>query len=139
MLSLDELPQEVRATIIHIMNDTRVYDVEAGLIKMAMLADANSKTYQTSLESEAESRYKSRHFAEMNKTTATLQKAAETRIEAARNQVWAELYQKFAITFPCSICGGLVTIVPGSEVHRAIIGYLQEKRWAHGECLKRAG
>ena len=139
MLSLDELPQEVRATLIGIMNDARIYDVEAGLVKMAMLADANSKTYQTSLEREAESRYKSRHFAEMNKTTATLQKAAETRIEAARNQLWAELYQKYAINFPCSICEGLITIAPGSETHREIIGYLREKGWAHSECLKRAG
>jgi hypothetical protein len=136
---LDDLPQEVRATLIGIMNDARIYDVEAGLIKMALLADANSKIYQTSLEREAESRYKSRHFAEMNKTTATLQKAAEMRVEAERNQVWAETYQKYAITYPCSVCGKLITIVPGSESHRAILGYLQEQGWAHAECLKRAG
>jgi hypothetical protein len=136
---LDDLPEEVRSALVGIMNDARIYNVEEGLIKMAMLADANSKIYQTSLEREAESRYKSKHFAEMNKTTATLQKAAETRVEAARNQTWAEMFRKYAITYPCSICGRLINIVPGSETHRAILGYLQEKGWAHGECLKRAG
>ena len=138
-LSLDDLPEEVRATLIGIMNDARIYDVEAGLIKMAMLADANSKIYKTSMEREAESKYKSRHFAEMNKTTATLQKAAETRVEVARSQVWAEVYQEYAISYPCSICGKLITVAPGGETHRAILGYLREKGWAHGECLKRAG
>ena len=136
---MDDLPEEVRSALVGVMNDTRIYDIESGLTRLAMLADANSKIYRTSLERESESRYKSRHFAELNKTTATLHKAAEMRVEAARNQGWAEAYQKYAVAYPCSICGKLITIDPGSETHRAILGYLREKGWAHGECLKRAG
>jgi hypothetical protein len=136
-LGLGDLPEEVRVSLIGIMNEMRIYDVETGLIKMAQLADTNSKIYQSSLDKEAEKRYKSRHFAEMNKTTATLQRAAETRAESEYNRGWAEAYKSYSISYPCSICGALITITPNSEVHRVIIGYLRDKGWAHTECINK--
>jgi hypothetical protein len=138
-IGLGDLPEEVRVALIGIMNEMRIYDVEAGLIKMALLANANSKIYKSSLEKEAENRYKSRHFVEMNKTTATLQKAAEARAESEYNRGWAEAYKKYSISYPCNICGVLITLTPNSEVHRAIIGYLREEGWAHAECVNSQG
>lgn len=136
-LGLVDLPEDVRVALIGIMSEMRIFDVEEGLIKMAQLANTNSKNYQSSLEKEAEKRYKSRHFAEMNKTTATLQRASEERAESEYNRGWAEAYKSYSINYPCSICGRLITITPNSEVHRAIIGYLREKGWAHTDCINK--
>ena len=121
------------------MSDARIYDVEAGLIKMAMLADANSEVYKNSIERGSENNYKSRHFREMNKTMATFKKAAEMREQSEYSRGWAESYRKYAINFPCSVCGELLAIEPNSEMHRVILGYLREKGWAHTECFKRPG
>jgi hypothetical protein len=135
-LGLESLPEEVRSSLLDIMHDYGIYDVEAGLVKMAILANSNSKPYKVLVVAEAERRYRSRHFTELNKAIATVQKDAATRAEVARNQGWSECFASYAIGYPCNVCGGLLYVKPNQEEHRLIVGLLREKGWGHVECHK---
>lgn len=78
-LSLEELPGEVRLTVIKLMSEFHLDSVEAGLCKMTQLYDAGSKAWWDATLAVSETKYRSRHFGEMNKTIATIQKDAEKR------------------------------------------------------------
>jgi hypothetical protein len=136
-IGLGDLPKEVRGPLIRLMNEMHIDDAEAGLVKMAILADTGSKEFRSLVAQKSERKYTSRHFEEMNKTAATLKKSAEAHALSEYNRGWAECYKKHAINFPCVICGGLIHITPNSEPHRVIISYLREARWGHSECVKR--
>ena len=44
--------------------------------------------------------------------------------------------EEFEISYPCSVCGKPITIKPGSESHKAMVGYMKEHGWGHGNCVK---
>jgi len=43
----------------------------------------------------------------------------------------------FSITFPCSLCGGPVTITRNDGAHQAIIGFARANGWRHIVCPNR--
>ena len=43
----------------------------------------------------------------------------------------------YRIWFFCSVCGGVIDLLPHSNEHKAIIDYLKKERWVHQECQKR--
>ena len=44
--------------------------------------------------------------------------------------------EEFEISYPCSVCGKPITMKPGSESHKAMVGYMKEHGWGHGNCVK---
>jgi hypothetical protein len=136
-LGLESLPKEMRTPLLNLMHDHKIDDVEEGLVRMAQLAYANNKMFEDLVQKEAEKRYRSRHFIELNKAMATIQKDALARAETARQVGWSEAHGNYAISYPCCVCGGLIYMRPNQEEHRAVIGFLRENGWAHGACLKK--
>lgn len=51
---------------------------------------------------------------------------------------WADGYEEavedYKITYPCSVCGKLMEMHPGVKDHTAMIGYMREHGWHHGNC-----
>lgn len=97
-----------------------------------MLLDTNCDEYNKTVRREAESLYRSRHFTELNKARTTIEKSAyNTGLSTghekgkAENRIW----------FYCSVCGKPVYIEPNTDVHKAVIKYMHEHRWAHSSCL----
>ena len=136
-LGLENLPKEIRAPLLNFMHDHGIDDVEEGLVKMAQQSNANNKMFEDLVQKEAERRYRSRHFVELNKAMATIQKDALARAETARQVGWSEAHGNYAISYACSVCGGLIYVRPNQEEHRALIGFLREKGWSHGACIKK--
>ncbi|MFG1449598.1 MAG: hypothetical protein AAE983_03025 [Thermoplasmataceae archaeon] len=46
-----------------------------------------------------------------------------------------EAIEDYRITYPCSVCGKPIEMMPGDNDHKAMIGYMKEKGWAHSKCL----
>ena len=44
--------------------------------------------------------------------------------------------EEFEITYPCSVCGKQMNMKPGGKDHMAMIGYMKEHGWHHGDCGK---
>ncbi|MCX6642232.1 MAG: hypothetical protein NTV15_02445, partial [Candidatus Bathyarchaeota archaeon] len=83
-VGLESLPKEMRAHLVNLMHDHGIDDIEEGLVRMAQLANVNSKIFLDLVEKGSEKRYRSRHFIELNKAMATIQKDALARAETAR-------------------------------------------------------
>lgn len=47
---------------------------------------------------------------------------------------YAEAEEEYGITYPCSVCGKLIEMQPGDNSHKAMIGYMKEQGWRHGDC-----
>ena len=44
--------------------------------------------------------------------------------------------EEFEITYPCNVCGKQMNMKPGGKDHMAMIGYMKEHGWGHGDCVK---
>lgn len=135
-IGLDDLPKKMRITLIKVMNQFHIDGLEDALEKIAALADGYSDEFWRLVGEQSEMRYKSRHFKEMNRTTATLKKAADAQVKSEFQRGWAAAYKKYAILYPCKVCQGMITITSDSEERIAIIRYLQDHGWVHTKCLK---
>ena len=47
-----------------------------------------------------------------------------------------EAEEKFKITYPCARCGRPMPMFPGEDDHKAMISYMKEHGWHHGNCGK---
>ena len=43
----------------------------------------------------------------------------------------------YRLWFYCYVCGDVIDLLPNSDIHKAIIGYLKNERWGHTECVKK--
>lgn len=132
--AIEDLPKAFRLAFISVMSKFGIADVSEGFRRAAILLNVGSAQYQKDVNKEAERRYRSRHFTEMNKTRKTWEKAA---FERGHHSGYREAERIYTITYPCSICGGLITIMPNSDSHKATQRYLREQGWAHNTCINR--
>ena len=47
-----------------------------------------------------------------------------------------EASNRWGIWYFCSVCGEMIFIESESDSHKAVIKYMKEHGWAHGECCK---
>lgn len=55
--------------------------------------------------------------------------------EVGERSGWYDGKREFAIHVPCSICGGDMTVKPGSEMHQAVVDFFQRNGWGHEGCV----
>jgi hypothetical protein len=132
--TIEDLPEGFRLAFIKVMAQFGIADVLEGYRRAAILLDRNSEQYQKDVEKEAERRYRSRHFTEQNKTRKTWEKYAR---DEGHYQGFRKAEETYKITYPCSVCGETLTMMPNSNDHMAAQRYLREQRWAHPTCLKK--
>jgi len=65
----------------------------------------------------------------------------EKEITLIYNQLKADADQKakekYALSYPCPICGSMIIIRPNSKSHNEIKQYLKENGWAHADCINK--
>lgn len=55
--------------------------------------------------------------------------------ETARAEGYDQAKKDHRIWYFCNVCRKPIYVLPNSESHKAIIGYMKENRWAHATCL----
>jgi CRISPR/Cas system-associated protein Cas10 (large subunit of type III CRISPR-Cas system) len=105
-------------------------NVEEGLERSAILYNSNLEAFKKAVNNEAERRYRSRHFTELNK-------ALKTRYDSQQNQIFYSVKRKFCITYPCSICGRPIELQPDGKDIPIIRNYLNSAGWAHSTCINK--
>ena len=141
---------------------SRELDWEAACEHLADLAIPNSKKFMKAVNSEANRRYKSRHLSELNKAKAGFIKNGydkgirEGRSEINKSKEYfikegydkgiresrskgrkegnEEATKKWRISYPCSVCGKLLDLMPGSAWYKVIAEYLKSRGWGHRIC-----
>ena len=52
---------------------------------------------------------------------------------------WGEGYKsaekEFKITYPCSVCGKSLEMLPGNKDYQKLKVYMKQNGWAHSTCL----
>jgi len=84
-----------------------------------------------------------------NESLATLIKENLDLQEGEYSEAWSSGYgdgcndgydkgrREHQIWYFCAICRKRINITPNSNIHEALVGYMKEHGWAHGECHKR--
>jgi hypothetical protein len=129
-LKFDDLPESLRFAIINMMSQYRIKDFDSAYDFAGMLLDKNGDEYSKAVQREAERLYRSRHFTELNKARATIEKTAFNsgyqRGEAAY-RIWCF----------CIVCGKPIYITPDSDSHKTVIKLLRENNWGHISCRQK--
>ena len=77
-------------------------------------------------------------FADFVKDSLGLLQLKMPDIEGARETTWGEGYARGVedceIWYFCDVCGKRIDMSPNSESHKAMIGYMKEHGWRHGNC-----
>ncbi|MBI2847143.1 MAG: ribbon-helix-helix protein, CopG family [Chloroflexi bacterium] len=51
------------------------------------------------------------------------------------NKGWTDAEQRYRVDYPCSRCGGTLTIDSDEEKQAAAM-YMREQEWCHGRCIR---
>jgi len=77
-------------------------------------------------------------FADFVKDSLGLLQLKMPDIEGTRETTWGEGYARGVedceIWYFCDVCGKRIDMSPNSESHKAMIGYMKEHGWRHGNC-----
>jgi len=57
-------------------------------------------------------------------------------IDEARGEGYIQAIEDYAIWYYCAVCGEPIYIDPNDDSHKAMIGYMKDKGWAHASCHK---
>jgi hypothetical protein len=86
--------------------------------------DANNAAFRKSVETEVLRHRRSNLMTEVNKARKTIE-----------DQGYERGKRDYEITYPCSRCGGPLTVSPNGDSHKDIIEYMKKAGWAHKTCL----
>ncbi|GAJ02420.1 unnamed protein product [marine sediment metagenome] len=77
-------------------------------------------------------------FADFVKDSLGLLQLKMPDIEEIKETAWAEGYDQakktHRIWYFCAVCQKRIDVVPNSDSHKAIIGYMKEHGWGHASC-----
>ena len=130
-LKLDDLPENLRFSIIKLMAQLKVKDVTLAFDLAASFIDRNCDEFKKLVSAEAERRYRSRHLTELNKARATIENANYNR---GYQIGYRDAKKKYRIWYFCDVCGGELEMLPNSNDHVSMMGYMKEKGWRHTKC-----
>jgi len=54
--------------------------------------------------------------------------------EIASGEGYNQATEEYQIWYYCAVCQKRIDVVPNSDSHKAIIGYMKDKGWAHASC-----
>ena len=75
-------------------------------------------------------------LADFIRESLGVQKPLIEKIEkAAWNKGYDRAEEDYRIRYPCSKCGRVIEMLPGSSWHKAIMEFLKEKGFKHLKCL----
>ena len=45
--------------------------------------------------------------------------------------------KQYKVTYPCSVCGGELVMMPGAKDHEAMKAFMKQAGWAHSSCIEK--
>ena len=133
-IPLEDFPPEFRMMILKFMTDNRLDNINEALIKISKIIDEGNKQIQIMAKNKFESWRRKDKIIELNKARSSIK---DTEWENGFTEGLEVGKKDFQIQYYCKICGKPITMTPNSAEHKAIIQYLYDNGWAHGECLKK--
>jgi hypothetical protein len=104
------------------------YDEENPIISIRVTKEAKAKLQMMERKS----------GKSLSQITSELLLTNAVKFEKAYARRFTEGYEKgcneMRIWYFCSICNKVIYMRPNSNDHQAMIGYMKEKGWVHGEC-----
>jgi len=73
-------------------------------------------------------------FADFVKDSLGLLQLKMPDIETAWNEGYARAIEDYQVWYYCAVCGKRIDMVPNSDSHKAMIGYMKEHGWGHKSC-----
>jgi len=77
-------------------------------------------------------------FADFVKDSLGLLQLKMPDVGEIKDKAWSEGYdeaeKEHQIWYHCAVCQKRIDVVPNSDSHKAIIGYMKERGWAHASC-----
>jgi len=117
------------------MSDKKIIDLVSALEFSSILLDENSREFNERVKAEAERRYRSRHMAELNKARYTIE---QNGFDHGLKEGMEIGEDNTRIWYFCSVCGGKINMGPNRDDHKALIRYMKEHGWHHGDCVIRS-
>jgi hypothetical protein len=133
MPTLEDLPSTLRGAMIKIMADWKITDTSLAYEIAAKLIIKEDDQYWKDVNSEAERKYKSRHFKEQNKTIKTV---GEKQYLLGFDEGFKLGESTSEIKYPCSVCKKMITMTIGGPDTKAATDYLVKSGWGHGNCVR---
>ena len=79
-------------------------------------------------------------FADFVKDSLGLLQLKMPNVEEIEERAWGEGYdqavQEYQIWYYCAVCGKRIDMSPNGNDHKAMIGFMKDKGWAHASCHK---
>jgi len=77
-------------------------------------------------------------FADFVKDSLGLLQLKMPDVEEIRETAWdeghAQAMDEYQIWYYCAECGKRIDVLPNSNSHKAMIGFMKENGWAHASC-----
>jgi hypothetical protein len=113
-------------------------DIDEAYDKLAVLADQNSREFDTAVEKKAERLYKSRLMTQMNSARVSINRTANARLtdkyREGINDGYTQGKNEHAVYYCCKVCGKPMYITPNSKEHQAVVDAMYKLGWGHGTC-----
>jgi hypothetical protein len=132
---MKELPSDFRFSFMKMMVEHEIKDINLAWEKAATLLNENGPKWKKSVQDEANRIHRSKFMTQFNKARGTIE---DNAFKHGFEQGMLNGIENFQLWYYCNVCGERVNINPNSEVHKAIINLLKEKRWGHVECHDKA-
>ena len=73
-------------------------------------------------------------FADFVKDALGLLQLKMPDIEKIKGEAYDQAKKNYQIWYYCAVCRKRIEMLPNSDSHKAIIGYMKEHGWAHSSC-----
>ena len=120
-----KIPWELYMAIVRLQGEEDL-DWDQACIRTAELIDVKREEFLKAVDMVADRKYKSRHMKELNSSR-----------KSWTEKGYAKGAEEHRITYPCSVCGGDLTIKPGAKDHEAMKEMMKQAGWAHSTCLNK--
>ena len=134
---LEELPETLRMATVRLMARYNL-DIKEAYEKLAVLADINSREFDTAVAKKSERLFKSRLMTQMNAARVSINRTANARLDDKYFEGYDDGYTQskndHAIYYYCKVCQKPIYIVPNGEDHKAVVQYMHDHGWGHKSC-----
>jgi len=128
------IPWELHIALIKLQGRLESTYDEA-CIKAAQLMDPNSAEFEKAVANETRKIEKSQIMSKANKNRkAWTDKGYKKGFNEGRKQGYQQAVAEYRITYPCSICGEDLIIIPNNPDHEAMKPMMAKAGWAHTIC-----
>ena len=73
-------------------------------------------------------------FADFVKDSLGLLQLKMPDVEEIKGEAYDQAKKNYQIWYYCAVCRKRIEMLPNSDSHKAIIGYMKEHGWAHSSC-----